>query len=142
MEREKMSKVIEAVKTEAVATRSKKATKVVVEQVKQLTNLRAEVKNLEATAKQIVKVLEVEFGKNDTEKTSKFDTLIHNNIDVVRLDWRVRPNFSSDKFTEELSKSVAVAYPELAEALTGLIAEAVAKATSETKFTVINTLYK
>ena len=80
-----MSKVIEAVKTEAVATRSKKATKVVVEQVKQLTNLRAEVKNLEATAKQIVKALEVEFGKNDTAKTSEFDTLIHNSIDVADL---------------------------------------------------------
>jgi len=137
-----MSNIIESIKTEAVAVRSKKATKVVVEQVKQLTNLRAEVKTLEATAKQIVKVLEAEFGKDDTAKTSEFDTLIHNGIDVARLDWRVRPNFSSDKFTEELTKSVAVAYPELAEALSGLIAEAVAKATTETKFTVLNTLYK
>ena len=137
-----MSNTIESIKTEAVAVRSKKATKVVVEQVKQLTNLRAEVKTLEATAKQIVKVLEAEFGKDDTAKTSEFDTLIHNGIDVARLDWRVRPNFSEAKFTEELSKSVAVAYPELAEALGVMIAEAVAKATTETKFTVLNTLYK
>lgn len=137
-----MSIQIETVKAEATAVRSKKATKVVVEQVKQLTNLRAEVKNLEATAKQIVKALEVEFGKNDTAKTSEFDTLIHNNLDVARLDWRVRPNFSEAKFTEELSRAVAVAYPELAEALSNLIAEAVAKATTETKFTVLNTLYK
>lgn len=137
-----MSNIIDSIKTEAVAVRSKKATKVVVEQVKQLTNLRAEVKTLEATAKQIVKVLEAEFGKDDTAKTSEFDTLIHNGIDVARLDWRVRPNFSEAKFTEELSKSVAVAYPELAEALGVMIAEAVAKATTETKFTVLNTLYK
>jgi hypothetical protein len=137
-----MSNIIDSIKTEAVAVRSKKATKVVVEQVKQLTNLRAEVKTLEATAKQIVKVLEAEFGKDDTAKTSEFDTLIHNGIDVARLDWRVRPNFSEAKFTEAFTESVAVAYPELAEALGLMIAEAVAKATSETKFTVLNTLYK
>ena len=137
-----MSKAIQAVKAEATTTRTKKATRVVLEQVKQLTNIRAEVKTLEATAKQIVGVLEAEFGKDDKAKTSEFDTLIHNGIDVARLDWRVRPNFSADKFTEELSKSVEVAYPELAEALSVLIAEAVAKATSETKFTVMNTLYK
>lgn len=137
-----MSNIIDSIKTEAVAVRSKKATKVVVEQVKDLTNIRAEVKTLEATAKQIVKALEAEFGKNDTVKTSEFDTLSHNGLDVARLDWRVRQNFSADKFTEQLTKSVSVAYPELAEALSGLIAEAVAKATSETKFTVLNTLYK
>jgi hypothetical protein len=137
-----MSVSVEAIKTEAVAVRSKKATKVVVEQVKQLTNLRAEVKALEATAKQIVKVLEAEFGKDDKAKTTEFDSLVHNNIDVARLDWRVRPNFSEAKFTEALTESVAVAYPELAEAMSVLIAEAVAKATSETKFTVLNTLYK
>lgn len=137
-----MSNIVDTVKAEAVATRSKKATKVVVEQVKDLTNIRAEVKTLEATAKQIVKTLEAEFGKNDTAKTSEFDTLVHNGIEVARLDWRVRPNFSAGIFTEELTKSISVAYPELAEALNGMIAEAVAKATTETKFTVLNTLYK
>jgi hypothetical protein len=137
-----MSVAIEAVKAEATATRRKKATKVVVEQVKDLTNIRAEVKTLEARAKKIVEALEVEFGKDDTAKTSEFDTLIHNNIEVARLDWRGRSNFSQTKFVEALTESVATTYPDLAEALAVMVAEAVAKATSETRYTVLNTLYK
>ena len=137
-----MSAVIAEAKAVATATRRKKATKVVVEQVKDLTNIRAEVKTLEAQAKKIVEALEAEFGKDDTAKTSEFDTLIHNNIEVARLDWRGRTNFSQAKFTEAFAESVSATYPDLAEAIAGLVAEAVAKATSETRYTVLNTLYK
>ena len=137
-----MSAVIAEAKAVATTTRRKKATKVVVEQVKDLTNIRAEVKTLEAQAKRIVEALEAEFGKDDTAKTSEFDTLIHNNIEVARLDWRGRTNFSQAKFTEAFAEAVATTYPDLAEAIAGLVAEAVAKATSETRYTVLNTLYK
>jgi hypothetical protein len=137
-----MSAVIAEAKAVATTTRRKKATKVVVEQVKDLTNIRAEVKTLEAQAKKIVEALEAEFGKDDTAKTSEFDTLIHNNIEVARLDWRGRTNFSQAKFTEAFAEAVSATYPDLAEAIAGLVAEAVAKATSETRYTVLNTLYK
>lgn len=137
-----MSAVIAEAKAVATTVRRKKATKVVVEQVKDLTNIRAEVKTLEAQAKRIVEALEAEFGKDDVAKTSEFDTLIHNNIEVARLDWRGRSNFSASKFTESFVESVSIAYPELAEAMAELVAEAVAKATSETRYTVLATLYK
>jgi hypothetical protein len=137
-----MSAVITEAKAVATATRTKKATRVVVEQVKDLTNIRAEVKTLEGQAKKIVEALEAEFGKDDKAKVSEFDTLIHNGIEVARMDWRSRPNFSASKFTEAFSESVAEAYPDLAEALAVLIAEAMDKATSETRYTVLNTLYK
>ncbi len=137
-----MSAVVVEAKAVATQTRTKKATKVVVEQVKDLTNIRAEVKTLEGQAKKIVEALEAEFGKDDKAKTSEFDTLVHNNIEVARLDWRSRSNFSLAKFTETFSESVATTYPELAEVLAGMVAEAVAEATGETRYTVLATLYK
>lgn len=122
--------------------RTKKVSKVVVEQVKDLTNIRAEVKVLEGQAKKIVSALEVEFGKDDTAKTSTFDTLIHHNIEVARLDWRERTNFNLDTFKGALAELVMETHPELAEVLEGLVAQAVAKAQSKTEFTALTTLYK
>lgn len=124
------------------ATTTKKVSKVVVEQVKELTNIRNEVKTLEGQAKKIVAVLEKEFGKDDTAKTSEFDTLIHHNIEVARLDWRSRTNFSLDTFKAEFAELVMATHPELAEALEVMVAEAVAKAQSVTNFTALTTLYK
>lgn len=130
--------------TTSVATevRTKKVSKVVVEQVKELVNIRAEVKVLEGQAKKIVSVLEAEFGKDDTAKTSEFDTLIHHNIEVARLDWRSRTNFNLDAFKVAFAESVITTHPEMAEVLEVLVAEAIAKAQSETRFTALTTLYK
>lgn len=130
--------------TTSVATevRTKKVSKVVVEQVKELVNIRAEVKVLEGQAKKIVSVLEAEFGKDDTAKTSEFDTLIHHNIEVARLDWRSRTNFNLDAFKVAFAESVIATHPEMAEVLEVLVAEAIAKAQSETRFTALTTLYK
>lgn len=126
----------------AEATTTKKVSKVVVEQVKELVNIRAEVKALEGQAKKIVSALEVEFGKNDTAKTSEFDTLIHHNIEVARLDWRSRSNFSLDTFKAEFAELVVATHPELAEVLEVMVAEAIAKAQGETRYTTLTTLYK
>lgn len=124
------------------ATRTKKVSKVVVEQVKELVNLRAEVKALEGQAKKVVAELEKEFGKNDASKVSDFDTLIHHNIEVARMDWRSRTNFSLDTFKAEFAELVMATHPELAEAIEAMVAEAVAKAQSQTVFSVVTTLYK
>lgn len=126
----------------AEATATKKVSKVVVEQVKELTNIRNEVKTLEGQAKKIIALLEKEFGKNDTAKTSEFDTLIHHNIEVARLDWRERTNFNLDAFKEAFAEGVVATHPELAEVLEVLVAEAIAKAQSVTKYTALTTLYK
>jgi hypothetical protein len=123
-------------------TTTKKVSKVVVEQVKDLTNIRSEVKVLEGKAKRIITALEGEFGKDDVAKTSDFDTLIHHNIEVARLDWRERTNFNLDTFKVALAELVMETHPELAEVLEVLVAEAVAKAQSVTKFTALTTLYK
>lgn len=130
--------------TTSVATevRTKKVSKVVVEQVKELVNIRAEAKALEGQAKKIVSALEVEFGKDDTAKTSEFDTLIHHNIEVARLDWRSRTNFNLDAFKVAFAEGVIATHPEMAEVLEVLVAEAIAKAQSETRFTALTTLYK
>jgi hypothetical protein len=126
----------------AVEVRSKKVSKVTVEQVKTLTNIRAEVKTLEGQAKKIVTALEAEFGKDDTAKTSEFDTLIHHNIEVARLDWRSRTNFNLDAFKEAFAELVVATHPELAEALAVMVEQAVTEAQTKTVYSTLNTLFK
>jgi predicted metalloprotease with PDZ domain len=126
----------------ATDTRTKKVSKVVVEQVKELVNIRAEVKTLEGQAKKIVTALEKEFGKNDVAKTSDFDTLVHHNIEVARLDWRERSNFSLDAFKVAFTNLVVTTHPELADSLEVMLAEAVTEAQSLTIYTALTTLYK
>jgi predicted phage-related endonuclease len=126
----------------AVEVRSKKVSKVTVEQVKTLTNIRAEVKTLEGQAKKIVTALEAEFGKDDTAKTSEFDTLVHHNIEVARLDWRSRTNFNLDAFKEAFAELVVETHPELAEALAVMVEQAVTEAQTKTVYSTLNTLFK
>jgi hypothetical protein len=126
----------------ATEVRTKKVSKVVVEQVKELVNIRAEVKALEGQAKKVVAVLEKEFEKDDTAKTSAFDTLIHHNIEVARLDWRSRTNFNLDAFKVAFTNLVVATHPELADSLDTMLAEATAEAQSQTIYTTLTTLYK
>lgn len=123
-------------------TRTKKASKVVVEQVKELTSIRSEVKTLEGQAKKIVAILEKEFGKDEAAKTSEFDTLIHHNIEVARLSWRSRTNFNLDAFKDAFADLVVATHPEMADLLEVMVNTAIAKAQSQTDFTVLTTLYK
>lgn len=135
-EREQMSTTL------ATEVRTKKVSKVVVEQVKELVNIRAEVKALEGQAKKVVTALEKEFGKDDVAKTSEFDTLIHHNIEVARLDWRSRTNFNLDAFKVAFTNLVVATHPELADSLEVMLADAVAEAQSQTIYTTLTTLYK
>lgn len=78
-----------------------KATKVVVEQVKRLTELRAEITRLEAEKKAVTAEIEKAFGIDKKAKTSEATTLKHNNIEFARLDWRTRKGVDLDKLAEE-----------------------------------------
>lgn len=115
-------------------SRTKKVSKIVVSQVIELTALRAEIASLEARKESLTKALEVEFEKNATTKTSAFDSLKHNGIDVARMDWRVRGGFSEKTFMENLT----VSNPELAE----LVKPHLGLGRTETVYSVLVSLYK
>jgi len=97
-----------SVKTEAVATKATKATKVVLEQVKQLVEVRAEIARLEKMKVALTAQIEGVFGVDKETKTSEFDTLTHNGIEFARIDLRVRKGVDTEK--------LAVDYPEAYEA--------------------------
>ena len=85
-----------------------KGNKIVLEQVKQLTEIRAEIAMLEKQKVALTAEIEKAFGANKTTKTSEFTTLTHNSIEFARLDWRSRKGIDSEK--------LAVDFPEAYEA--------------------------
>lgn len=89
-------------------TTTTKATKVVVEQVRELTEIRAEIASLEKRKKAVTEEIEKAFGVNKEAKTSEHTTLIHNGIEFARLDWRTRKGVDLEK--------LAVEFPEAYEA--------------------------
>jgi hypothetical protein len=98
-----------SVKTEAVvATKATKGTKIVLEQVKQLVEVRAEIARLEKLKVALTAQIESVFIVDKDKKTSEFDTLTHNGIEFARLDLRVRKGVDTEK--------LATNYPEAYEA--------------------------
>lgn len=91
-----------------VATKATKATKVVLEQVKQLVEVRAEIARLEKLKATLTTEIEKVFGVDKEAKTSEFDTLTHNGIEFARIDLRERKGVDTDK--------LAVEFPEAYEA--------------------------
>jgi uncharacterized protein (UPF0335 family) len=89
-------------------SKSTKATKVVVEQVRSLVEVRAEIARLELEKKALTAEIEKAFGVNKTSKTSEFDTLTHQGIEFVRYDWRSRKGLDEAK--------LALEFPEAYEA--------------------------
>lgn len=83
----------------------RKATKVTVEQVKELTAVRAEITLLEARAKSLVAALELQFEKDDTAKVSVFDTLTHQGLEVARMLWRSRPGLDTKQLQEQFPEA-------------------------------------
>lgn len=84
-----------AVKTQT--TKTTKATKVVLEQVKQLVEVRAQIARLEKMKVALTAQIEGVFGVDKDTKTSEFDTLTHNGIEFARIDLRVRKGVDTDK---------------------------------------------
>ena len=98
--------VAEAVAVEAEGTT--KATKITLEQVKELIEVRAEIARLEKRKEALTAEIEGVFGVDKKAKVSKFTTLKHNGIEFARYDWRSRKGID-----EEL---LATKFPEAYEA--------------------------
>ena len=94
-----------SVTTKAQATTTTKATKVVVEQVRSLVEIRAEIAKLEIEKKALTAEIEIAFGVNKTSKTSEFDTLTHQGIEFVRYDWRSRKGLDEEKLAKEFPEA-------------------------------------
>lgn len=92
----------------AEQTTTTKATKVVVEQVKELVEIRAEIASLEKQKQALTAEIEKAFGVDKKAKTSEATTLKHNGIEFARLDWRTRKGVDLEK--------LAVEFPEAFEA--------------------------
>jgi predicted phage-related endonuclease len=93
---------------EQKATTTTKGSKVVVEQVKQLVEVRAEIARLEKQKVALTEEIEKAFGVDKNAKTSAFTTLTHNAIEFARLDWRTRKGVDTEK--------LALEFPEAFEA--------------------------
>lgn len=123
-----------ATATTQAPTRTRKAVKVVLDAVRELVAVRSEITALDKRKDALVAMLEGEFGVDKEAKTSEFDTLVRNNIDLARVEWRTRGGFSEKQFIAEL----AIANPELAE----LVKPYIELGRTSTKYSSIVTLYK
>jgi hypothetical protein len=85
-----------------------KGNKIVLEQVRQLVEIRAEIARLEKLKVAVTTEVEKAFGVNKIAKTSEFTTLTHNAIEFARIDWRSRKGLDSEK--------LALEFPEAFEA--------------------------
>ena len=87
------------------ATKATKATKIVLEQVKQLVEVRAEIARLEKLKTTLTAQIEVAFDVDKIDKTSRFDTLTHNGIEFARIDLRVRKGVDTEKLATEFPEA-------------------------------------
>lgn len=94
--------------TTATATTTTKATKVVLGQVRELTEVRAEIARLEKLKLALTAEIEKAFEVDKETKTSRFSTLTHNAIEFARIDWRSRKGLDAEK--------LALEFPEAFEA--------------------------
>lgn len=85
-----------------------KGSKVVVAQVRELTEIRAEIAQLEKRKEALTAEIEKAFGVDKKAKTSVHTTLTHNAIEFARIDWRSRKGIDSEK--------LALEFPEAFEA--------------------------
>lgn len=90
------------------ATEVAKGSKVLVAQVRELTEIRAEIAQLEKHKDSLIAEIEKAFGVDKKAKTSVYTTLTHNSIEFARLDWRSRRGIDSEK--------LALEFPEAFEA--------------------------
>lgn len=86
-------------------TTTNKGSRVVLEQVKQLTEIRAEIAILEKQKDALIAEVEKAFGVDKKAKTSLFTTLTHNAIEFVRLDWRSRKGVDTEKLAEKFPEA-------------------------------------
>lgn len=92
----------------AQATEVAKGSKVVVEQVRELVEVRAEIARLEKLKEALTEEVEKAFGVDKKSKTSRHTTLTHNGIEFVRYEWRKRKGIDEALLAEK--------YPDAYEA--------------------------
>lgn len=102
----KAVKVVEAVETDQVT----KATRVTLEQVKELVEIRAEITSLEKRKDALTEEIEKAFGVDKEAKVSKFSTLKHNGIEFARYDWRSRKGIDEKLLAEKFPEAYAACY--------------------------------
>lgn len=85
-----------------------KGSKVVVAQVRELTEIRAEIAQLEKHKDSLIAEIEKAFGVDKKAKTSVHTSLSHHGIEFARIDWRSRKGIDSEK--------LALEFPEAYEA--------------------------
>jgi uncharacterized protein (UPF0335 family) len=100
---QKMSVATKAKATTSISTT--KATKVVVEQVRSLVEVRAEIARLEKEKLALTAEIEKAFGVNKEAKFSDFDTLTHQGIEFVRYEWRSRKGIDEEKLAKEFPEA-------------------------------------
>jgi tRNA U38,U39,U40 pseudouridine synthase TruA len=82
-----------------------KGNKIVLEQVRQLVEVRAEIARLEKLKVALTEEVEKAFGVDKKAKTSTATTLTHNAIEFARLDWRSRKGIDSEKLAEKFPEA-------------------------------------
>ncbi len=87
------------------ATEVAKGSRVVVEQVKELTEVRAEIARLEKLKDALTTEIEKAFGVDKKSKTSSHTTLTHNGIEFARYDWRTRKGIDEDKLAKDFPEA-------------------------------------
>ena len=98
--------VIKAIELDEVG----KATKITVEQVKELIEVRAEIARLEKRKEALTAEIEFVFGVDKKSKRSRFTTLKHNNIEFVRYDWRTRKGIDEEKLATDFPEAYEACY--------------------------------
>lgn len=93
-----------------VASRTTKGNKIVLEQVKQLVEVRAEIARLEKLKAVLTTNIEQVFGVNKEAKTTEFDTLTHNGIEFARIDFRVRKGVDTEKLAEKFPEAYSACF--------------------------------
>jgi hypothetical protein len=87
-----------------------KATKRVVDSVKELVELRAEIAELEKRKNSLTAELEKVFGVDKEAKTSKHTTLSYHGVDVVRYEWRKRKGIDEEKLAKDFPEAYEACY--------------------------------
>lgn len=87
------------------ATTTGKGSKLVVEQVKALVEVRAEIARLDKIKDELTAQVEEALGVDKKAKTNKFSTLTHQGIEFVRYEWRKRKGIDEQKLATEFPEA-------------------------------------
>lgn len=82
-----------------------KGNKIVLEQVRELVELRAQIALLEKRKDAVTLEVEKAFGVDKISKTSTATTLTHNGIEFARYDWRNRKGMDETKLATDFPEA-------------------------------------